>query len=395
MIYTFQMDIQNDIAYFITAEQNLLFQWNLVSGEIEFLAELPDGSLKGSRAGYECMYYNNKIYCFPNRAKEGVWVYDMIGKTFQQIVIQNHSKCNLRVESYWIEEDILIMIAGQIGRIIEIDLQKDQIIKEYQISEEPLGYSVKIDDIIYSVADRGSTIYITDAKKKKTQKRILNIGNTDLTSIHYDGNVFWLTGRKQEIYIWNKEEDTICVLDQFPRDIRFYNFYENHGELICPNWKNDKNRPFISRSCYAGGCNWFISTHSDDIIYVGEDYKIKLLHNDREQESELDPNRAIYKQIYYMLYVRQKRYIGVFSIKYGQIFEIDTWNKEIIYKSDSLSGETLSEIGKVYKKNNEILYEQDFLYREIFKERISGTVDVDVVEFKEVGNEIHKAVLYK
>lgn len=363
--------IEENEAWFVPGDCNELFHADLMANEMELLATLPKSQIYHARTNQNCLKCGNDIYCMPDRG-ESIWVYRLDKAEFYEIEIRNNRGVRLGIYDFWHYDKKIYAVSIGLKQLIEIS-SKDRKIQGYynlcQNSDEQIAGSILVGTKIYSVSAVSSNIYQFDIKTKERREFIVPGIKSGLQTICYDGQEFWLSGFRKEIYVWNIEQNTVRILDNFPQEFGGYDVDES-GNVSFDFESVIYNYPAFTHSLMIGQAVWFIPYMSTEILYAdkitGELNVFKIEQETETKESLAEPSRRM-PQKYYLEYVREERYIGLYSLKNKSYFEIDAFEKSVSYKSYSLSENSLRTIAKLYIPQNGVYYqENNVLDRDVF-----------------------------
>ena len=119
--------------------------------------------------------------------------------------------------------------------------------------------------------------------------------------------------------------------------------------------------PLFLYSVMAYEYIWFIPFQTNEIIYVSKNtYEISIFPLEMEEQTEENIKEQLLGHKYLLEYVRENRYIGLFSLKNKWVFEIDAKNltyKRMNYKLDGDSAfrvlqEIFRKVPIVYEKSD-------------------------------------------
>lgn len=365
--------IENDKAYFCAAEMNALFCADLNSQAVDLIDSFPEFCTRDYRAYSYCFKCGSIVFCLPNRGKD-ILCYDTRKLEWDLIEIENRSRimgCLFPYTQYnneiWLQED-------QSGRMIEVDLLKKSIKKECYIPQFRSKFSGQytlVEKKIFVLS--GHEIFCIDINKI-TVYEITNV-KAELYTICYDGLNFWLSGFAKEIYIWNPEQGVIRTLINFPDQFSLYRFGENDIGSMYNNSFFSENFPFFSDSIFINGNVWFFPFQSNEVLYINkESYSINVLEIEEEQENR-ETLQRVFSIKYIVEYIRDDRYIGVYSIKNQKIFEIDTVEYCVINKKYRLSKKAILDLA-LNGYSGKRLYENDkidnYMYSILLYNRIEN-----------------------
>ncbi len=365
--------IEERKAWFVEGLSNILFCLNLDTNECEFLKSIPDENQSTLLLNPFCVKCGNSVVCLPGYG-EYIWIYDLKIQRFFSINIDNPDKLQLFFD-FWIYGNKIFAVSGELKKILEIDVETHQIDNCYTVFEKSgWARSTMSDNIIYSVSTRTNKIYQFNLETKKAEQKILAGIDKKLYTICADGKKFWMSGYGKEIYVWDKEEDRLLTINDFPQDFGIYHFYwtmeEAQGILDCGSTEYDL--PTFLYSVSAGEYIWFIPFQTNKIIYINkENYELCTFEIKEEIETEktlLLANRGFGSK-YLLEYVEDNRYIGLYSVKNKRILEIDARNLTYQWLDYYLGEECQIQYGE--KKKN-VYYEGYTLDRLVYDAKIGN-----------------------
>ncbi len=324
--------IEDNKAWFIDGMQNILFCLDLDTHVCERAIEIPDKNPKKFRLTPICVKCGSDIVCMPGFGNS-IWIYNLDCCRFTEINIDNLDKFQCFFDC-WVYGDKVFAIARLTNKMLEINVRQRKIENYHIICENDLiAASVRVDDSIYCVSERSGKVYRLDLSTYHVETYFITGIGKKLASICFDGKQFWLSGYCKEIYIWNKEENRITKLDEFPEAFGVYNYRGNSDDVI--DYKAvEYEYPAFLNLIAVGEYIWCIPFETNKIIYVDKHTnEIKVL----EIDDGIDTNErilAIYRHCpghkYLLEYVKDNRYLGVFSLEHDRVLEIDA--KKLTYE---------------------------------------------------------------
>lgn len=355
--------IEDDKGWFIDGRRDILCCLDFKSDQCEFVMDLPNA---GSNR-FQCIKIKNEIFCMPG-ISGCIWIYNLDDSHFSKIEIENPNNDRLSISSFWEYEDKLFALSKGLKKVIEIDIKK-KVIDNYHIicsvEEEKIEENIRVDSEIYCVSTVSNRIYMFDLKAKETMVYTIPKVEGGLYAISYDGYQFWLSGYRKEIYIWNKENNSTKILKDFPEQFGIYNLKgDSKNFLDCRSIVYDI--PVFIEIRALGQYIWFIPFQTNKIIYVDRDtHEIYTLEIENEDENVDSLMSRPLSHKYLLEYVRDDRYIGLFSLKNSYILEIDTEKKKTERKEYILSNKYLSETLRIC--GGWTLYENDGVDKKLYE----------------------------
>lgn len=347
--------IEGDQAWFVLDRVNILCCLDLRTNECEMAVcvPMPNGKSIGFSKNPFCIKQGDDVYCMPGYG-DRIWIYETSGHTFASIGIDADAIEALSLGDFWEHDGRLFAVSLGLRQILEIDTVKKKIARSFSIGgEKSIAGSVRGGNAIYILADLTNRIYRFDLiSKEMTVYGLPDIGRK-LNTIGYDGERFWLSGYSREIYIWDPERNDIRILDDLPAGFGICDLSEgSDGRTDTESRMYD--RPAFSHCTVAGRYAWFIPYQTNAVIYVDREqctsFMFEIPEEIEDKESIAERTDARYK--YNLEYVRDDRYIGLFSVKNDCILEIDALGLSYVYKDygRSFEDKALIEYIKVYRK---------------------------------------------
>ena len=338
--------IEKDKAYFCGARISVLFCMDMNSLQCEVVSRIPKCDIYDFRAHPYCLKYQDNIICLPGTGKD-IWLYDIKKNVWEKIEIGHEEQLIISMSSYRRNESKIWLLEYDSGKIFQVDLRKRTVDKEYNISSDDkkiyYGGYVVVQNKLYAAAENKVSCINID-NKEITIYEIPDL-KAELYTICYDGFNFWLSGYCKEIYIWNPEQGIVKVITEFPKQFGFYHFHET-PYIDCTSFFCPEDSSFFEYSFLLGKYMWYIPNKSNGIIYIDkETYKVSFLEIEEEKETK-DSLEREYANKFLFEYIREDRYIGLYSIKNKLLFEIDSAELCVQYREYKLSRDAVLTLAK-------------------------------------------------
>lgn len=360
--------IDGDRAWGVGNETNALFSINLNTGIWEYETEMPDYSVQSFRKNQNCIQVKGDIYCFPDMG-DCIWIYNIENKSFQKIEIENMNKSRLGMNNILEKAGEIYAISPGINKIIEINVATKKIVGQYTINpcndrvivgENSLIFQERLYFLLVDIQSIGE--FSLNAKEIKFYSIPFSI--REITAMCYDGQYFWLSGRKRELYRWNIQNENVIVLNDLPENFCVYD-NDSVGNFIedC-SLKEYSCRPFRAIVSIEDKI-WFIPDNANQILYVNrETLEINRLEVESDQWNSEENKRKQHVQ-YKLEYVKDNRYIGLYSFCHEKYLEIDSKTCEVIWKNYFFSDTSKQKLWNAVLQQGEFIYEkekEDLLY---------------------------------
>ena len=328
IIWTDRIWTEGNKGWFVLAAKNALFEMDMELSECKLLTILPD--FTKWRSNPTCIKYKNHILCMPDHG-ENIWDYDIETGNMDPIHILQDDTKEVRSVYHWIVEDIMYAVSNSWKQVIVIDLQKREVIERVSIADESVvfGQSILVENSIYTVSQSSSNIYEYNIDEKCVTVHDLNNISSNLFTIVYDGNNFWLSGTCKEIYVWNKAANVVEVIQEFPDDLGKYLFEKNDKDVLdCQSF--DLGERIFAYSINSKRYMWFVPYNTNKILYVNKgNYHVSVLEIGEEIETRETLSSRIWYDKFFAQYIENGKLLNLYSMKNKKFLEIDmdecTW----------------------------------------------------------------------
>lgn len=318
-------------GWFVPGKDNILLMANFDKKKISLVDKLPVKKKTGFRMCPRCIKIGQYIFCLPTYEKD-ILRYDCKNKSWRKISLTCEDEKRAMIIDFEIYENKLYVVSKGLSKIIIINIKQGIVIDEYKIGEknEIIGKSVFEKNYIYISSSVFSLIYEFDIHTNRINKLWISELDDIINTLCLDRNIFWISGRKRAIYAWNKKNNKITKYEDFPHTFGEYNFSGSSDSLL--NIEQEKYMyPIFLESVNVGDFIWFIPYKTNKILYIGKkDYHIKEFVIDENINKQSKLKQHLMLAMYLFLYIREERYIGIYSLKNELILEIDS--KQMNYK---------------------------------------------------------------
>lgn len=375
-VHSYGWWVEEDKAWFVEVKNNILFCVDLNTGICEEAVLIPDMNTKKYALTPVCMKYGREIWCIPGWG-ESIWVYHLDDKSFCSIDLDIYDKINATV-FFSVQNNMLFIVPMWCNEVIEINIYAKKVENYYKICERDIvGPSITVGNSIFMMTYISDKVYEFDMATKMIKTHNLpDMGK--IQNICFDGERFWLSGYKKEIYICDKSFHKMMVIKEFPNDFGVYDFTkETDGKVDCT--ADSYLFPTFPAAVAVGEYVWFIPGQTNRIIYADKgNYQLSAYEIDGEDETrESILLRSAGMDFKYGLeYIRDNRYIGLLSAKYNRIVEIDTRELSHQWKDYCFSDNCLEQCSNAYQG---VYFEGDILQTQIYGTKLmNGTITRDI-----------------
>lgn len=384
--------IEKDKAYFCGTRLSALFCTDMSSLQCELVAWLPESDMVDFFVHPYCMKYKDFIVCLPGTGKE-IWFYDMKRAVWEKTEINNEGQFIISMETYRQPDGRIWLLEYDTGRILQLNLDKKTVEKEYRLSEDGrevyYGEYVVVDNRLYTTVD--NRVYCIDTMSSDVTVYEIPEAKAGLFTICYDGSDFWLGGYSKEIYVWNPLQGTVKILTKFPEQFGVYHFHEAPYVDYATFSHTTEENPFFQYSICLGKYIWYLPTQSNGVIYIDkETYEIRFLEIEDEQETQESLERD-YANKFLFEYIREDRYLGIYSILNERVFEIDTVALCKNHREYELGGKTILTLGETFGQ-----YDGSRIFREkagqeqiYFNALVKASGETDKKTIHNIGEQIY------
>lgn len=332
-------------------------------GEISIEAVIPlDKNVNSPyRANSYCLEENDCVYIFPDKAKT-LYKYNINTKEIVQSEIKFNSS---RYSIYWgcVIDNKLWCVTFNTGELLKINLKELLIEDIFSVSSRKehsyRGEAISVGKKIYIVERNAPYIVEFDTESETMTKLEILCGEDGFGTIQFDGEKFFLTGYKKNIYIWNNKSGEVEIISL------------KEMEFIVEN--NDKKTTRFYNSRIIG--DYYVVFPQNNSTYISSqiailninNYNINLceLHSDKGGRNRIAGEELIYNyskgnKIYIQDYMQNDYWVvnldnmevDQVSMKYDNKENICFWKHyielgnvpDIFREADSLNLEMFLEI---------------------------------------------------
>lgn len=362
--------IDDHEVWIMSGDMNILFNMKVNSFEATYVSKIPAKEIFGFRQYPRCIKNGNTIFCFPDKG-EDIWCYHLSDFSWSKICIENPNKVRLLCSNIWIVKDKLYIVSKGLKKIIELNIDKQSIEGCYDLPVKELSDSILVGKEIYIVAPRETCICKFNCLEKITKIYPLSEIDDSIKTICFDGEKFWMSGKKKKIYIWNENIKKTSIIEDFPKSFGVYNFSGQYQQLL--NCKENIYNPFLFLySVDTKKYIWFIPFQANEILYIDKStFKIEKFPIEHEEQTEKNIKDQFLNHKYLLQYVKESRYLGIFSLKNKWIIEIDSEKLKYKILKYKVSKESLFKALASSFIQNKLLFEQQKSDLEYFANSLS------------------------
>lgn len=354
--------IEEEKGWFVAYSVNTLFQYDMRTKILSAVSSIPVKKA-GTFQNPLCVKYENRIYCLPHY-QNSIWYYDLTSGQWAEIVLCKDKNTSVLAGFLGRQEDKYYFFSMALKKIWELNLKTARITASYDIrieEQSDIHYccdGILVKDSIYLVFG-GSAVYEFHLKDHSQKRYELPEVDDTLYKIGYDGESFWLIGKKKNVYQWEQKSNTVQILTQFPDDFAIYDFAK---KIKTTDFKSHERELFVFNKIFCLEDRvWLIPQSANKIIYYDRNDRRMQGFDIQDEEETAETLDLHYRHIaskFFMMYVREERYLGIYSYQNKRMFEIDT--QYMKYKNIDVMMDDKSlfniEIQNLYEDGNESTY---------------------------------------
>lgn len=380
--------IENNLAWFVAGEINILFCMDMATNFCKAIAALPDYLQSGFRTNSNCIKCGDVIFCMPDYGKY-IWCYNLSTCEFQKIEIINPDQIRLMIGDFWKCGSVLWAVSIGLKQVLEIDMERKKVIGYYCITKqvsERIAKSIKSENYIYITSLLKGRIYEFSIETKEIHVIEIPMIKDGLRTISVYNNKFCLSGYKRQLYIWEKNMDQIKILTHFPKDFGIYNFSGKQTKFLdCD--KTVYNTFVFLESILVGKYVWYIPFQTNQILYINADMDdINVFEIKKENETIGSIKNRQMNCKYILQYVYKDRYIGLYSLKNKIVFEIDTKTLNVKERFITMDFSNVENIFTDWIFRESIIQET-LLYKKMIRQNKNGRMRKE-----EIGKQIYNCI---
>ena len=317
---------ENNKGYFVSFNLNAIFEIDYDKKEYSYFHSLEEKEMASWRRYTKSIKLEDKIFVFPVNQGEHIIIYNIKtdkishieNEIFETEENQKETKLPFLHEGkIYICMDKELMIINPEDEIIEsiVELsKKDELVIEIGLSDN-VFYCIECCDENNNLV--GFNLETGELQKETVPKEIS--GN----AIFISSDEILAISEKEELSIYNTKDKTIRHVGGFPADFGRYVLEEKKLKVK----KLDKYSPYDL--CYIlekiGRYVFLVPARVNKFLYydILEDKIGELIIPEEDEDETTWDIKNIYEHKYMFAYVKDNRYLGVYSRKNSMILEID------------------------------------------------------------------------
>lgn len=321
--------IENNKAWFVSGEDNILFETDLLNGTIKPLSRVPNA--RGFRWNPECMKKGEDILCFPNRGTK-LWIFSITSKEWEEVEFEKNVDKRLMCQFLCVVDRSVWFVSRGLCKIYRYDLVTKHVrsytLKGEMPTYESVSNGVVVENKILFAGIGTNNIICFDMDSKQLFLKKVDVLD-EFMRIQKIGNDLYIVGLKKAVYVWNYIEDTVTTINEFPENFGIYTKQKNRTyKKDCFNKKGES--PLFGIPIESEDNIWLIPWIGTDILVIDRKTKEIEVFEIKEEEAQY-LHEHIQGCKYLFNYIRDNQFIGLFSMKNRCQLEIDMKRKRIRY----------------------------------------------------------------
>lgn len=324
-LWTDSIWLEDTKGWFVLGGYNALFEIDFEKKEYYMLDKLPTERIRGFRLNPRCVKFGQYLYCLPD-FESAICVYDFERKKWIKIDISNLDNQRLAVVYLGVFETRLLIFSYGLQTLFWLDTKNNSlqvVVNLLDATDQRITHIIQEGQRVYGVSNHGVIAY--DLRTLDVYLyRIKNMPE-ELTRICFDNEKFWFAGKRREIYVWKRGNDFVDVISDFPENFGIYCEKES-GEILVDTVKEEyKVSAFLELMCIKDKI-WCIPFQTNEILCMNRDMDsiTSFIIEEEAVTSEGLWKKYSLNHKYLCVYVKENRYIGLYSLKNDSILQIDT-----------------------------------------------------------------------
>lgn len=334
MIWSDQWWIEDDVAWFVSGQTNILYEYNMMTSVTRLLSKVPNSSTM--RENPTCMKCDDNIFCFPDKSFK-LWIYSIMNKTWDAVELESNVEGRMACQYICSEDGKICFVSRTLCMIYFYDIRSRELYR-YALKKNMDMDEKKQFQFLSNGICIGRKIYFAGMKSNILLSFNLDSKEVILKKLYHCNNImrlqivkeyFFLVGEYKEIYIWNSVDDSVKILDSIPANFGIYAKQQDgkyKRDYLCTKGEQPLFYVPIESKDYI----WLIPWAGSEILLINkESMKLETFCMEIEDVDCLE--ECILPCKYVLNYVRKNRYLGLFSMKNRCQLEIDMFNGKIRY----------------------------------------------------------------
>ena len=289
--------VEDGIGWFISRVDNFLYKIDIKSHLCTFISKLPESGIAYWRGNSICYKRKNDIICLPDRSAF-IWVYHLDHEEFEQIEMPQSNADRWDAVAYVEKDEYVYILSRGAKAIAVVDIDNLKVVRMININhhekiESICGETYGTSIFFVINGEHSSVIYEFDSNAELILKCCEIEVHDNYNTISFDGENFWLSGKKRQIVTINKESLNCRILKDFPEAFCMYNIGNpESGETEIRTEEEEYPQLLFFNSFVHQSKIWFVPLRTSHIISVNRStYAINAIELENETETMESLNR--------------------------------------------------------------------------------------------------------
>lgn len=317
-LWTDNIWLEDNKGWFVLGEYNALFEVDFIKKEYYMLDKLPTERVRGFRLNPRCVKADQYLYCLPDFENIKKWT---------KIDIVNLDNQRLTMVYLGVFETRMLIFSYGLQTLFWLDTKNNslQVVIDFlDATDQRITHIIQEEQMVYGVSEHGVIAY--DLRTLEVYLYQINNMSVGINRVCFDGEKFWFVGKQRKIYVWKKENNFLDVMSNLPDSFGIYYEKESGGILVDTVKKEYEVPTFLELMCIKDKI-WCIPFQTNEILCIDKKHtdNISVLEVEEEDATseELWKNYSLHHK-YLCVYIKENRYIGLYSLKNDSILQIDT-----------------------------------------------------------------------
>lgn len=370
-LYGLNMWVEGERGWFVGEHIQALFEWDYNTHMCRLISALPDYDEIRFCGNSKCVKHKEYIYCLPQAGK-CIWIYDLQKHVFDKIEIDNPLDIKMRMDYVGRKGNEIFLFSHGLKKLFKINGEHKKIVNEYLFGNESDIYSnfLFMNDKILTYHSNRSAILSFDISRGEVVEEDIPELKDRVNAFCFDGEKYWFTGRKTELYIWYPVTGVIECMKEFSDEFR---------------WCYEKKDTAFGQVLCEGENIWVFQYRVNRTLCINKDTK-EILEIDLGDWREDKFYEGTPMSFQYMV---DERYAGLYSWKEHRIIEVDLQQKNWCYK-ELIDGPAIAEFLRKNPKWYKYYFGEGVLHKMFFGEMMEEDSKKELVRMeKHIGMSIH------
>ncbi len=207
------LDHENGEAWLVNRDINILHKLNLENMELQYEVNLNFDEEKLYRKTPLCYKSGQTIVLFPDNGNKMLF-YDVEKRVIEAYQIETGDNTRIGVYCFGKFRDHIWAVSYWMKQIFLVDAALKRIVKQYHLfrmdARVEMGYeSILHGENIFCVSRNANYVSKTNIISGEEKIYELPIKESGFNTIHYDGELFWISSMSGNVFIWDYKDNTM------------------------------------------------------------------------------------------------------------------------------------------------------------------------------------------